>query len=44
MDGRDEGRTTKRMYPDAGLRTPVGEYESSLVETVKEVFGKRRTK
>lgn len=32
------------MYPDAGLRRPVVEYESSLVETVKELFGKRRTK
>ncbi len=29
----------KRKYPDKGLVTPKGEYKSSLVELVREIFG-----
>lgn len=30
----------KRMYPDAGLKEPVREFENTLVETVKRLFTK----
>jgi hypothetical protein len=41
---RDEGResTGRRLYPDAGLKTPTSEYRSTLVETVKALFPKIR--
>lgn len=29
----------RRPYPDKGLRSPSGEYRSTLVELVAEVFG-----